>query len=151
MVYYADTSVLAKRHLEETGREWVRSLTQPAANNTIFTAQISMVELYSALNRQLRKASISQLRYARLSSVINHIWTSQYLIVATTTHVLESARQLVERHPLKAYDAVQLASAIETRQKLPSGSPAITFLSADRQLLLAANVEGFATDDPNLH
>ncbi len=151
MVYYADTSVLAKRHLVEKGRMWVRSLTKPATNNTICTAQISFVELYSALNRQLRKKSISRLRYLRLSFVANQIWNSQYLIIATTGQVLESARQLVERYPLKAYDAVQLASAIEARQLVRPGSSPMIFLSADLQLLSAAQAEGFVTDDPNLH
>lgn len=151
MIYDADTSVLAKRHLEETGRSWVRTLTRPTANNTIFTAQISLVELYSALNRQLRKKSISSLRYARLSSIVSRIWSAQYLIVATTTQVLEAARQLVEQHPLKAYDAVQLASALQARQTMPSGSSAIVFLSADNQLLSAARAEGFTTDNPNSH
>ena len=151
MVYYADTSVLAKRHLEEIGRTWVRLLTKPAANNTIFTAQISLVELYSALNRQLRKKSFNNLRYSRLSSVVSRIWNSQYLTVSTTAKVLEIARQFVEFHPLKAYDAVQLASAIRVRQTMPPGSPPITFLSADNQLLSAAVAEGFSTDNPNLH
>lgn len=150
MVYYADTSVLAKRHLEETGRIWVRALTKPAANNTIFTAQISLVELYSALNRQRRKKSISSLRYARLSAIVSRIWGAQYLIVATMPPVLEAARQLVEQHPLKAYDAVQLASALQARQTIPPGS-SIIFLSADDQLPSAATAEGFLTDNPNRH
>ncbi|MEP7339803.1 MAG: type II toxin-antitoxin system VapC family toxin [Acidobacteriota bacterium] len=151
MVYYADTSALAKRHLVEAGRGWVRSLTKPDTNNSIFTAQISLVELYSALNRQLRKKSINNLRYSRLSFVVSRIWNSQYLIVLTTTQVLEGARQLVEQYPLKAYDAVQLASAIQARQSLPPGSASIIFLSADQQLLSAAKAEGFATDNPNHH
>jgi predicted nucleic acid-binding protein len=151
MVYYADTSARAKRHLVEAGRRWVRSLTKPDTNNSIFTAQISLVELYSALNRQLRKKSINNLRYSRLSFVVSRIWNSQYLIVLTTTQVLEAARQLVEQYPLKAYDAVQLASAIQARQSLPPGSASIIFLSADQQLLSAAKAEGFATDNPNHH
>src|SRR5262244_138534 len=96
MIYYVNTSVLVKRHVAETGRNWVRSITHPATGNTIFTAQISLVELYSALNRRLREKSISGLRYSRLASIIN-------------------------------------------------------FLSADTRLLVAAQAEGFTTDDPNLH
>jgi len=151
MVYYADTSVLVKRHIAETGRAWTRSLTKPASNNTIFTAQISLVELYSALNRRLREKSIGLLRYSRLHSIVSQIWSTQYLIIATTTSALETARQLVERYPLKAYDAVQLASAIHARQTMPSKSVSITFLSADNRLLTTAQTEGFATDNPNLH
>jgi hypothetical protein len=151
MVYYADTSVLVKRHIAEAGRAWIKSLVKPASNNTIFTAQISIVEMYSALNRRLREKAISPLRYSRLHSIISQIWSSQYLVIATTASVLETARRLVERHPLKAYDAVQLASAIHTRQTLPATSISIIFLSADDQLLTAARAEGFATDNPNLH
>lgn len=151
MIYYADTSVLVKRHVAETGRAWVRSITHPAFGNTIFTAQISLVELYSALNRRVRERSISALRYSRLISIINHTWSLQYLIVALTTPVLDTAKQLLERRPLRAYDAVQLAAAIHALRTLPAQSSSITFLSADTRLLAAAQAEGFTTDDPNLH
>jgi predicted nucleic acid-binding protein len=151
MIYYADTSALVKRHVAEAGRTWVRSITHPATGNTIFTAQISTVELYSALNRRLREKSISALRYSRLISIINHTWSLQYLVIALTTPVLDTAKQLVERHPLRAYDAVQLAAAIHARRTLPAQSSSITFLSADTRLLVAAQAEGFTTDDPNFH
>lgn len=151
MVYYADTSVLVKRHIAETGRAWVRSLAHPATGNTIFTAQISLVELYSALNRRLREKTISPLRYSRLSAIVNRIWSLQYVIVALTTPILDTAKQLVERHPLRAYDAVQLPSAMHARQILPLPPSSIIFLSADTTLLTAAQAEGFVTDNPNLH
>lgn len=151
MIYYADTSVLVKRHVAETGRTWVRSVTHPATGNTIFTAQISLVELYSALNRRLREQSISALRYSRLISIINHTWSLQYIVIALSTPVLDTAKQLVERHPLRAYDAVQLAAAIHARRTLPAQSSSIAFLSADSRLLVAAQGEDFTTDDPNLY
>jgi len=151
MIYYADTSVLVKRHVAETGRAWVRSITHPASGNTIFTAQIGLVELYSALNRRVRERSISALRYSRLISIINHTWSLQYLMVALTTPVLDTAKQLLERRPLRAYDAVQLAAAIHALRTSPAQSSSITFLSADTRLLAAAQAEGFMTDNPNLH
>jgi|SRR5215475_7636906 len=154
MIYYADTSVLVKRHVAETGRTWVRSITHPATGNTIFTAQISLVELYSALNRRLREKSVSALRYSRLVSIINQTWSLQYIVyivVALTTPVLDTAKQLVERHPLRAYDAVQLASAVHARRTLPTQLSSIAFLSADTRLLDAAQAEGFTTDNPNFY
>ena len=56
MIYYADTSVLVKRYVLETGSAWTRALMRSAAGNTIFTAQISLIKLYGALNR--RKMSL---------------------------------------------------------------------------------------------
>jgi len=150
MVYYADTSVLVKRHISEAGAAWVRTLARPATGNTIFTSQISLVELYSAFNRRLREKTVSPLRYSRLSAIVNRIWSLQYVIVTLTTPILDTAKQLVERHPLRAYDAVQLASAIHARGILPPPSY-IIFLAADTTPLTAAQAEGFVTDNPNLH
>lgn len=150
MIYYADTSVLVRRYIMETGSAWTRALMRSSSGNTIFTAQISLIELYSALNRRVREQAISPLRYARLNLLIKHIWFSQHVLVPQTPSLLDTARQLVEHHPLRAYDAVQLASAIQARLSAPS-SVTIIFLSSDVRLRTAAHAEGFTTDDPELH
>lgn len=150
--YYADTTVLVKRHLTETGSDWVRALSRPLAGNLIITAQLSLVELYSALNRRVRINSINPLRYARIIAVSNRIWSTQYDLVGLTGSLVTETRNLIERHPLSAYDAVHLASALHVRRLLSAaGSTAPIFLSAENRLLIAAQVEGFVTDNPNLH
>jgi len=152
MVYYADTSVLVKRHVPETGSAWTRSLTRPSAGHTIITAQISLVEIYSTLNRRVREKSISATKYARLVAVVNRNWSAQYEIVEMKSLLVDETRALLERHPLRAYDAIQLASAMHANRILKAaGKPPPIFLSADLRLLTAAQAEGFATDDPNLH
>ncbi|MGH9845694.1 MAG: type II toxin-antitoxin system VapC family toxin [Blastocatellia bacterium] len=152
MVYYADTSVLVKRHLTEKGSAWVRALSAPLAGNLIITTQLSLVELYSALNRRVRENSINSLWYTRIIAVSNRIWSSQYDIIGLNASLVSETRDLCERHPLRAYDAVQLASAIQARRDLlAAGSAAPIFLSADDRLLKAAQAEGFATDNPNSH
>lgn len=151
-IYYADTSVLVKRHVPETGAAWVRALTRLSAANTIITAQLSLVELYSALNRRAREQSVSPLKYKRIISVINIIWPAQYEAIVLTDRLLSETKVLLERYPLRAYDAVQLASALQARNtSLAIGATAPIFLSADHQLLSAATAEGFTTDNPNLH
>ena len=58
----------------------------------------------------------------------------------------------LERYPLRAYDAVQLASALLTRDTLQTiGLPPLTFLAADDRLLAVAQAEGLATDNPSAH
>lgn len=150
--FYADSSVLVKRHVPELGTAWVRNLAAPTAANTIITTQISLVELYSALNRRVREKSVTALRYKRIQSVISYVWSAQYETVELTDKLIGEAKLLLERHPLRAYDAVQLASAIQARMNLLiAGFTAPVFLSADDRLLLAAQAEGFITDNPNLH
>jgi uncharacterized protein len=58
----------------------------------------------------------------------------------------------VHVHALRAYDAIQLAAAVElhaTRAAL--GLPALTLVSADRDLNAAAAAESIPVDDPDAH
>jgi hypothetical protein len=43
--YYADSSVLVKRHVREAGTDWFMALADPATGNTIITAHLSVVEV----------------------------------------------------------------------------------------------------------
>lgn len=59
---------------------------------------------------------------------------------------------MIDRHPLRAYDAVQLASALRASRALQAARlPPLLFLSADDRLTAAATHEGLATDNPNAH
>jgi uncharacterized protein len=52
--FFADSSVLVKRHVREMGTAWFQMLAASTNNNTIIIAQISIVEVCSALNRRIR-------------------------------------------------------------------------------------------------
>ncbi|MBU0512140.1 MAG: type II toxin-antitoxin system VapC family toxin [Chloroflexi bacterium] len=78
------------------------------------------------------------------------ICASEYQFVKLTDSIVERSKMLLERHPLRGYDAVQLGSALSASDVLQaSGSPALTFLVADNRLLDAAQAEGLAVDNPN--
>lgn len=118
--YYADSSTLVKRHVHETGTGWFRALCDPAAGNVIITARISMVEVYSALNRRRRDASLTVVDYADIVADLAAIWAAEYQFVELTAPVVERTKSLLERHQLRAYDAVQLASALLAQDVLQS-------------------------------
>src|SRR5215210_1474041 len=105
----------------------------------MITARISLVEVYSALNRRLREASLRPVDYAQIISDFAAICAAEYELVELTAPVVERATLLLERYSLRAYDAVQLASALLTRDMLQAaGLPLLTFLAADDRLLAAA-------------
>ena len=60
--------------------------------------------------------------------------------------VLKVAGTLIESHHLRALDAVQLASAIVSREQLADTT--MRFIASDMALLAAARNEGFTTWDP---
>jgi predicted nucleic acid-binding protein len=150
--YYADSSALVKRHVQEVGTRWFRQLADPSSANVIITAQLSIVEVYSALNRRRRELRISATDYTTLASEFATVVKDEYEMVPLSLEVIDRARLLLECHSLRAGDAVQLASALLTNDKLQTASfaPAI-FLTADDRLLVAAHAEGLTTDDPRLH
>ncbi len=62
---FFDTSGLAKRYVAETGSTWVKNICLPASGNLIFIAEITTIEITSAIVRR-RKA----VRYRRLTQPV---------------------------------------------------------------------------------
>lgn len=150
--YYADSSVLTKRHVQESGSAWVQGLTDPAAHNTIITAHISMIEVFSALNRRVRESTLSTADYMTIANDFAAICATEYLLVEATPQIIAQARGILERHPLRGYDALQLVTALAANSVLVGqGLNPLIFLAADQRLLAAAQAEGLARDDPNTH
>ena len=68
----------------------------------------------------------------------------RFVPVAATAAVLDIAARLVASHGLRAYDAVQLGSALAARAAEPELS---VFLAFDRALAEAAVTEGLRLPD----
>ena len=69
-----------------------------------------------------------------------------------TIGLFDSAMRLTELHRLRAYDAVQLAAALEViAEWVAAGLGGITLISADQDLNGAAAAMGLLVDDPLLH
>lgn len=151
-IYYADSSVLVKRHVQEIGSVWFQNLVLPASNNSIITAKLSIIEVFSAFNRRKREATISQTDYNDFAKDFSAISNNEYHLLDLTNSIIVESQRLLETHPLRAGDSIQLASAIYARNMLQNSQlPAPIFLASDDKLLDAATAEGFTTDNPLLH
>ena len=49
VVYFFDSSAIVKRYLIETGTAWVGSITDLATGNKVYLAQVTLVEVISAI------------------------------------------------------------------------------------------------------
>jgi len=151
-VYLFDTSALVKRHVRETGSAWVRSRTRAKVSHTMYLARITPVEVYAAITRRQRGGSLSPSQAGAILGHFRRHLTQRYLIVELTPTLSSDAMLLARKHGLRAYDAVQLAAALEVNRLYQTAGlgPSI-LLSADQDLNTAATSEGLFVDDPNTH
>lgn len=150
--YYLDSSALVKRYLAETGWAWVQTLCDPANGNEICLARITLVEVVSAVSRRRDGGSISTGQATTVLDRFRQDWHTDFAIVEMTPALLENAASVADTYLLRAYDAVQLAAAIQIHALRDLGAlSALTLVSADLELNAAAGDVGIPVDDPNAH
>ena len=151
-IYFLDSSALTKRYITETGSDWIQTLAAPESNNLLIMARITWVEVLSALARRQREGILTPTEMQRAIQLFHYDLNLQYRVIELDSNITKMAGMLITRHPLRAYDAVQLASAIHIEKELKyiSGKT-LTFLVADSRLATIAQTEGLRTDNPNKH
>ncbi len=137
MTRYFDASALVKRYVREAGSTVVRRLL---ASDLAATSRLSEVEVSSAIIRRAREAAFTIEQRDRMLTALQRD-VPALAIVELTPEIAADARGLLLRHPLRASDAVQLASCLYLRRELAQPIPFVVF---DRRLALAARAEGLA-------
>jgi uncharacterized protein len=110
-----------------------------AEDSDIVVWLLTPVEVISALTRRLREKSLKPIEFSRAKeqlAALERAWSE----VISVERVRERARRLLETHPLRAADSLQLAAALLTFEETPEGCP---FVTLDRRLGGAAEKEGF--------
>ncbi len=153
--YYLDANVVVKYYLDEPASTWVRKLIEardvtgrPA--HILFSAMITITEVSAAIGIIQRVGRISK---RQRDIVFKRFMNdgSRYQFIPVTDSLLVQAANLAQQHPLKAYDAVQLAAALFIKARVESNGHSLTFISGDKQLLRAAKAEGLQIDNPFDH
>lgn len=150
--YFFDSSALVKRYIPETGSVWVISLHSHQQKNRIFTAEITPIEIMSAVTRRKREGTLSARTARAIRLFLNRHVTREYIAFPLSNNIIQQAMDLQDAHITRAYDAVQVATAVSINRRLTSASlQPLIFLSADNRLLAIAALEGLATENPNNH
>ena len=139
---YLDTSALVKRFVSEAGSSEVQSLL--TGGEPIAAATIAYAELYSGLTRRHREGFLSQLQYRLACQRFERDWMA-LVKVELGIEILGSARSLIQRHSLRAFDDIHLASALGLQA---AANEPVTFVAADLRLLRAAAGERLKTINP---
>lgn len=142
---YLDTSALLKLYIEEDGTDRVTHVVEDAEDGQVVILDLAPVEARSAIRRRQREGDIDGADADRVLRRIEDDASSLFLVQPSTSAVMEEAARLIERHPLRAYDALQLAGCLVVRQGMPGP---VTFVCADGRLCEAAANEGLTTLNP---
>ena len=145
---YLDTSALVKLYVSERGSERMAELAANDAN-PIATCAITQVEFHSAIDRRrrLRGGGAGEEATGRALEKFSNHFRSEVFRYPVDDQTLDLACDLVHRHALRAYDAVQLAACLFLLRL--SARDSLIFVSADRRLLTAARSEGLEVLNPD--
>lgn len=144
--YYLETSALVKLYVRESGTERVLALANRTTENRLAILALTQVELRSAVRRRERNGEIPPLVATQLLEAFKRHLEQRFVSQMINDFVLDVASALVDRHALRAYDAVQLAGYVVLRSSTGSDEP--VFVCSDHALLVAARQEGIPVLDP---
>ena len=145
-VYYLEPSALVKYYVTEPGSAWVRDLVE-AESSVLITAEITIAEVAAALAVVARVGRISRRQrdefWGRFQNDLG-----RHELIPTHRTIINLAAELCQRHPLRGFDAVHLASGL-ILQKIWSGR--IVYVTGDQALVISAEAEGLSVDNPFWH
>jgi predicted nucleic acid-binding protein len=146
-LYYLETSALVKLYVKEPGTERLLKLVSRTNNHRFAVLTLSRVEFHSAIRRREREGDIDAWLSQRLLNRFGEHMETRFVRQVINDSVLDLAASLVDQHPLRAYDAVQLAGCLTLRASARQDYP--TFVSSDQRLIEVAAAEGLPSLDPS--
>jgi hypothetical protein len=135
---FCDSSALVPLFVDQPGSAFARSALKVSAATWWGTP----VEIASALARLLREGAITVRDFGKAANRLAAA-RQTWIEVLPSERLRDVAQALVQRHPLRAGDAFQLAAGLEWANQRPRGR---RFLCLDRRLADAARAEGFQVE-----
>ncbi len=143
MIAYADTSAIVRAYMpDEPGHERVRRVLFHE-RWTVLTSVLADVEMAAAVRAAARAGRIADAE-PLLDQVAADMAPDGPLVVLDLSAgggVLQRARELCDRHPLRALDALHLAVALVDGARI-AGDAGLAFLTCDARQAEAARACG---------
>lgn len=135
MIGYLDTSSLVKLYVEEDGSSQVDDMVR--SFEVTATSIIAYAETRAAFARRYREKAFTSAEFNRIKKYFDKDWGS-YLTLNLTGEIVRLAGDLAEKHALRGFDSIHLASAFILRREL---SAPIAFSCFDDNLQKASKLE----------
>ena len=136
MILFLDTSALVKLYVIEDGSEKTHEAVAQA--EVLAVSRIAWAEYHAALARRSRMVPEDEPMLDQARNALAHDW-EDFFVMEVSQPVVELAGEHADLYALRAYDAVQLATASYLAGQ--SGQ-AVHFACFDRRLNNAASARG---------
>lgn len=136
MILYLDTSALVKRYFKEPGSDLVVALFKEAEE--VVTSSVAYAETLASFYRKDREGGMNTGVIKRTIDSFHKEWLG-FVRVEVNDGLNAHVQNVIEKHPLRGFDAIHLASALLIHQRLPGD---LTFACFDHRLMEAAGKEG---------
>jgi predicted nucleic acid-binding protein len=113
LILYLDTSSLVKLYVEETGTPEIERLVSEAS--LVCTSVVAYAETRSALARLCREGALTPEEHAQAKTDLDRDWP-HFLALEVTPDVYRAAGSLAEKHALRGFDSIHLASFLYLTQ-----------------------------------
>jgi predicted nucleic acid-binding protein len=143
--YFLESSAFAKLFVFERGSEPLIQLLEKVDDSQKLVSALASLEVRSAIRRRQREGDIP---LADADLALENVSLESLRIVEqpVSPAVIDVAKLVLDSHPLRAMDALHLATCIVMRDTLQVSD--ICFVSADDSLLKAASGERFPVLNP---
>ena len=115
MICYFDTSALVKLYVDEEGSELVADYMQKCT--FIATSKVAYAEARAAFARAGREGILDTQAYRDVVANFNEDWKF-YFALEVSDSILQRVNTLVDKYPLRGFDALHLASSIILSRRL---------------------------------
>lgn len=136
MILYFDTSALVKLYVVEQGSDITHRAAQDA--EMLAVSRIAWAEFHAAIAQRARLMPDDEPALEQAHEALASDWT-HFVILEVSQPIVELAGEHADLYALRAYDAVQLASADYLARE---SAELVQFASFDRRLNKAAGAVG---------
>ncbi len=143
--YYLDACVWVKHYHSEAGTQWVSDLfsQQPP----IFYSSLGWIEVCSTLARKQKTGAFDQSQLEEKLGELDDHWDN-FLQVQISAEIALRAAEVTRQYALRGADSIHLAVALFIQENFVEPADEFTFVTSDRELLVAAKAAGLTVVDP---
>jgi uncharacterized protein len=143
--YFLEATAFVKLFVQESGTDSLIRLLEPLEDHRKLISASTPLEVYSAIRRRERAGAIASDDAVKALESLRQE-SSRTVQQPLNPAVLETARQLLDRTPVRWPEALQLGAALTAREMFQGTE--IVFVSSSAMLLETARSEGFEILDP---